>query len=222
VKFRALFKSWSSILSLWKKKKQSLKSSTTSTTLSPGDVVGICIGHSRSEEQGAWSVGGVSEWAFNVRVGALLKRHLYDMGIASIVYDAYEGRSYGSSMRWLSDRMHNDGVTLALELHFNSASPTAEGCEMLYYHNSTSGKKLAGCLQVEVVSEYNSKNRGIKALKRFSRGGGFLVRTKCPAVVCEPFFGSNYSEWNKHATSRNRLAQAYARGVNNFLSKVIA
>ena len=151
--------------------------------MSPGDVVGICIGHSRAGEQGAWGVGGMSEWAFNVRVGALLKRHLYDMGIASIVYDAYEGGSYGSSMRWLSDRMHNDGVTLALELHFNSASPTAEGCEMLYYHNSTQGKRLATMLQREVIVEYNTKNRGIKPMQRFSRGGGFLVNTKSPAVI---------------------------------------
>ena len=133
--------------------------------------------------------------------GALLKKHLYDEGISSILYDEYEGSSYGSAMRWVAHKMAEDKVTVAIELHFNSASPTASGCEMLYYHNSTQGKRLATMLQREVIVEYNTKNRGIKPMQRFSRGGGFLVKTKGPAVICEPFFGSNEREWRMFSTS---------------------
>ncbi len=219
MKFRALFKSWNSILSLLKKKKQSLKSSDTPTTLSPGDIIGICVGHSRPNDSGALSITGVNEWLFNVRVAALLKKHLYDEGISSIVYDEYEGSGYSNAMSWVGRKMEEDKVTAAIELHFNSASPTASGCEMLYYHNSESGRRLASSLQIEVITEYNTKNRGIKPLKRFSRGGGFLVKTKCPAVICEPFFGSNEREWNMFSSSRNLLARTYARGIKNFLSK---
>jgi len=218
VKFRALFKSWNSILSLLKKKKQSLKSSDTPTTLSPGDIVGICVGHSRPNDAGALSVTGVNEWLYNVRLGALLKKHLYEEGVSSILYDEYEGSSYGSAMRWIAHKMAEDKVTVAIELHFNSASPTASGCEMLYYHSSAQGKRLATMLQREVIVEYNTKNRGIKPMQRFSRGGGFLVKTKCPAVICEPFFGSNEREWRMFSTSRSLLARAYARGIKNFLS----
>lgn len=162
---------------------------------------------------------GVNEWLYNVRLGALLKKHLYDEGISSILYDEYEGSSYGSAMRWVARKMAEDKVTVAIELHFNSASPTASGCEMLYYHSSTQGKRLATMLQREVIVEYNTKNRGIKPMQRFSRGGGFLVKTKCPSVICEPFFGSNEREWRMFSTSRSLLARVYARGIKNFLSK---
>ena len=219
MKFLTLFKSWKAILSRLRKRRQSENSSDTSTTLSPGDIVGICVGHSRPNDAGALSVTGVNEWLYNVRLGALLKKNLYDEGVSSILYDEYEGSSYGSAMRWLSNKMAEDNVTVAIELHFNSASPTAEGCEMLYYHNSTQGKRLATMLQREVIVEYNTKNRGIKPMQRFSRGGGFLVKTKCPAVICEPFFGSNEREWRMFSTSRSLLARVYARGIKNFLSK---
>tara|TARA_Y100000996_G_scaffold415483_1_gene410491 strand:+ start:7147 stop:7824 length:678 start_codon:yes stop_codon:yes gene_type:complete len=219
VKFLSLFKSWKSILSRLKKKKPSESSSGMPTSLKPDDVIGICVGHSRPNDAGALSVSGVNEWLYNVRVAALLKQHLNDAGISSLIYDEYEGSTYGSAMRWVSQQMSADGVTVAIELHFNSASPSASGCEMLYYHRSTEGKRLASNLQTSVIVEYNTKNRGIKPMQKFSRGGGFLVKTKCPAVICEPFFGSNEREWSMFSSSRNLLAETYARGIKNFLSK---
>jgi len=218
VKFLTLFKSWKATLLRLLKKRQSGNSSGTSTTLSPGDIVGICVGHSRPADSGALSVGGVNEWLFNVRLAALLKKYLQQKRISSIIYDEYEGSTYTSAMRWISLQMAEDKVTVAIELHFNSATPSASGCEMLYYRDSKRGNRLASSLQREVLAEYNTKDRGIKPTKRFSRGGAFLAKTKCPAVICEPFFGSNEREWRMFSSSRNLLAKSYARGIKNFLS----
>ena len=222
MKFLSLFKSWRNILSRLKKKKPLEDSSNTPTTSKPADLIGICVGHSRPEDSGALSVSGMNEWLYNVRVASLLKKYLNDFGIPSKIYDEYDGASYSSAMRWVAHQMDEDGVTAAIELHFNSASPSAHGCEMLYYHKSASGERLAANLQIEVITEYNTKNRGTKPMQKFSRGGGFLVKTKCPAVICEPFFGSNEREWSMFSSSRNLLAKAYARGIKNFLSKVVA
>ena len=220
--FLTLFKSWKATLLRLLKRRQSENSSDTSTTLRPDNIVGICVGHSRPNDMGASSVTGVPEWTFNVRVAVLVKRQLQRFGIDSIIYDEYHGVTYGSAIKWLAHTLQADGVDMAVELHFNAATESASGCEMLYYHRSASGKKLASHLQREVLSEYSTKNRGIKPLKRFARGGAFLVKTKCPAVICEPFFGTNSRDWEIFSSTRTVLANAYARAIKNFLSEVSA
>ena len=171
---------------------------------------------------GAISVTGVHEWTFNVRVACHLQRCLKNHGIESIIYDEYHGLGYTAAIGWLAQTLKADGVNLAIELHFNAASASASGCEMLYYHRSASGKRLAALLQREVLREYDIQDRGIKPTKRFSRGGAFLVKTKCVAVLCEPFFGTNARDWEKFYPTRTVLAEAYARGIKTFLSEVSA
>jgi len=180
------------------------------------------VGHSRPRDMGASSVSGVPEWTYNVRVAALVKKYLHGHGIDSIIYDEYHGNAYTSAMKWLAHTLKVDGVTVAVEFHFNAATASAEGCEMLYYHRSAPGKRLAGLLQREVLTEYDTTDRGIKPLKKFARGGAFLVKTKCPAVICEPFFGTNEREWEIFRSSRTQLARAYASGIKTFLSEVSA
>jgi len=171
---------------------------------------------------GARSISGVPEWTYNVRVAVHVRRLLLRYGIESKIYDEYHGQGYTAAMTWLAHTLKADGIDLAIELHFNAATESAAGCEMLYYQGSASGKKLASCLQKEVLNEYDTTDRGIKPLKRFSRGGAFLVKTKCPAVICEPFFGTNEREWEIFRSSRTQLARAYASGIKTFLSEVPA
>ena len=222
MKFLILLRNWKDTLLRLLKRIHSQNSSDTSTTSKPANLVGICVGHSRPDDMGALSVTGVNEWMFNVRVAFHVQRYLEKRGIKSIIYDEYHGIGYTASIKWLAQTLKADGVTLAIELHFNAASASAQGCEMLYYHRSASGKRLATSLQREVLREYDTKDRGIKPLKRFSRGGAFLVNTKCVAVLCEPFFGTNPRDWEKFSTTRTVLAEAYARGIKTFLSEVSA
>lgn len=170
---------------------------------------------------GARSISGVPEWTFNVRVAVHIRRLLLRYGIESKIYDEYHGQGYTAAMTWLAHTLKADGVELAIELHFNAyGEESASGCEMLYYQGSASGKRLAACLQKEVLSTYTTKDRGIKPVKRFSRGGAFLLKTKCVAVLCEPFFGTNSRDWEIFSSTRTILAEAYARGIKNFLSEV--
>ncbi len=180
--------------------------------------MGVCVGHSRENDMGATSVEEIAEWTFNVRIASLIKRYLEKDGIKARVYDHYHGKTYTSSMKWLAKTLDVDGVTLAVELHFNAATPTASGSEMLYHHLSRKGKRLASCVQTSILNTYDTTDRGVKPLNRFSRGGGFVTYTKCPAIVCEPFFGTSEKDWKKFSTPRTRLAHAYADGIKDFLS----
>ena len=149
----------------------------------------------------------------------MTKGHLADAGIVSNVYAVYPRSSYGGAMAWLARQLRTDGATAAVELHFNSAHPAAKGYEYLHWSTSTRGKALAAAIHAahKAVMGDNQADRGVKGKGRGSRGSGFLRATHCPAVIAEPFFGSNPAEWADWGDSQERLAQIYAAGIRGWL-----
>ena len=181
-------------------------------------TVAICVGHSRTGDSGAVSVGGMPEWSYNSIVADLLMRKVGEAGHRARVYKLYEGRSYGAAMRWIGKRLRQDGADIALEIHFNAAGESAEGFEYLHWYSSRNGKRLARCLgDAHRNAGTGQKNRGLKPIRPEDRGGGFLRRTHCPAVITEPFFGSNPGEWGKFATAQEKVAEIYASGLTKYL-----
>lgn len=41
--------------------------------------------------------------------------------------------------------------------------------------------------------------------------------THCPAVICEPFFGTNHGDWLTAKAKQARIAKAMAEGIMEFL-----
>ncbi len=181
--------------------------------------IGICVGHSRDGDQGASSVGKVTEWYYNWSVARHFRDKLEEYGLKSIIIDKYEGKTYTSAIKWLARELKTRDIDLAVELHFNAASPNASGSEVLYWHNSKKGKRLAGCIQQAILEAFpDSKDRGSKGKEKGARGSFFLRVTHCPAVLVEPFFGSSVKDWETFKSSQQQLGYAYADAVNNFLS----
>ena len=180
--------------------------------------VAICVGHSRNGDKGAQSMGGVSEWDWNSTVASMLKTELDDSGIECFIVDHYEGGTYGAAMTWAGDHLRSKGATLAIELHFNAASSSAKGYEYLYWHSSKEGQKLADSF-ISAQKNLNtpSPSRGAKPADGGDRGSGFLSKTPCPAIICEPFFGSNADEWGYWADRAGTLADVYANAIINHL-----
>lgn len=185
-------------------------------------TVAICVGHSRKGDEGAVSVDGTTEWDYNYRVAMTLADTLRELGcFEPIAYVVYPRKSYGAAIRWLADRLRSDGAEIAVELHFNAASPSAHGYEYLHWRHSRKGRLLAQSLLDAQSSEYpSSHNRGLKPKDRGDRGATFLRLTHCPAVICEPFFGSNETEWRLHADEQGRLAMCYADGIARYFSRI--
>ena len=186
--------------------------------------IGLCVGHSRLGDQGAYTTGDniLSEWDFNRdmvrRVGHLLSNeHGWAIGDDYVIYDHYPARSYSGAISYIARKMQEDGVTAAIELHFNSATPAARGHEWLYWPTSRGGQQLATALRDSMERSYpDMKSRGIKARGPRQRGSAFLRKTHCPAVIAEPFFGSNEKEWHMINDSRDKLAGVYAHALTNF------
>lgn len=180
-------------------------------------VIGVCIGHSRSGDSGAVNTNGVSEHTFNKEVGHAAADILRKKGHTVHVVDKYNGGSYSSAICWLSDHLAKLGVTVAVELHFNSAGPFAEGHEWLHWFRSTKGQRLASCFNESFKQAFpDAKVRGVKPADKEDRGSLFLRVTRCPAIILEPFFGSNKKETELYTNNKQKLAAVYADALEDY------
>lgn len=181
------------------------------------EIIALCVGHSRSGDNGAVSVDGTSEWTYNSDLAVLVQAELKSLGVKSFIIKKYEGSGYAAAMNWAAGEVKRRGGTLACELHFNAASsPVARGHEWLYYHSSPRGKAVAASLSKafsEKIGAQNIPSRGIKPKRSGDRGALFLQKTHCPAVICEPFFGSNLKDWDFAVKNKPLVAAAIARGI---------
>ena len=180
-------------------------------------MIAICVGHSRKisgrYDGGAYSVPlKINERDFNLKVASELHDKLAARSIRSKIIDQYGGNGYGSAMNDVSKQVKEIGASLAIELHFNSASPEATGHEWLYWHTSEIGQKIAGKFDSEFSKVFPAmKKRGLKAITKKDRGGKFLELTHCPALILEPFFGSSVLDCAR--INVKGIAEAYAKAI---------
>lgn len=181
--------------------------------------IAICIGHSRlvngRPEGGAVSHDGKSsEHTYNLPLAILIRQEIQKLGFRAIVISKYDGAGYGSAQRWLAAQLKAEGVSLAIELHFNSSDdPAGNGHEWLYWGTSTRGRNLADKINQAVTAAVPGiRPRGLKPKNSADRGAEFLKGTHCPAVICEPGFGSNVRDWQQLQDHRSELARAIAAG----------
>ena len=181
--------------------------------------IGIFVGHSRQikgkRDGGAVSVDGTSEWQYNQELASILEDDLRDLGHKTFVWDHYEGGTYSTAMMWVAKQAKAWGADLAIELHFNAASPNANGHEWLYWHTSDAGFLLCKTLERGFKTHFPELvSRGVKARNMQHRGAQFLRRTHCPAIIAEPFFGTSESDWQVAIEQREIIAQEIANAID--------
>lgn len=181
-------------------------------------MIAICIGHSRKisgrYDGGAYSEHlKINERDFNLKVATKLLASLTRKGIPSMLFDDYKGNGYGTAMMDVASQVRKAQATIAIELHFNSATPSATGHEWLYWHKSLKGNCIAKNFESAFKKMFPSiRSRGIKPIGKMDRGGKFLELTHCPAVILEPFFGSNKEDCAK--ISIDELVSAYTNAID--------
>lgn len=181
--------------------------------------IAICVGHSRKIkgrfEGGAVSVGGVSERDYNLVLAEMIAENLSARGAEVKIISEYEGGGYTSAMTWLAKVVGEWKADAAVELHFNAAdSKSAKGHEWLYWGKSERSKQLATEINYEFEHEVEAlKPRGIKPLDSRSRGALFCRLLPCPAVIAEPFFGTNKADWQIAEVQKSDIADCIAYGI---------
>tara|TARA_S200002703_G_scaffold28966_1_gene24772 strand:+ start:305 stop:859 length:555 start_codon:yes stop_codon:yes gene_type:complete len=174
-------------------------------------MIAICVGHSRPNDSGAASVTGVTEWDYNSQLADMIGKRL---SVSHKIYSTYKGTNYWSAMKWLAKTIRNDGAEAAIELHFNAATPKATGHEWLYWKTSEKGRLFARALRDSFEDCFPQlRSRGIKEKGKGSRGAGFLRLTHCPAVIAEPFFGSNTEDFDLALKNMEGIATSIASGL---------
>jgi N-acetylmuramoyl-L-alanine amidase len=174
-------------------------------------MIALCVGHSRPNDSGASSVTGVSEWDYNSELAEMIGDKLRQ---PHKIYSTYQGNGYVSAMRWLARKLDEDRVDVAVELHFNAASPKATGHEWLYWNTSEKGRLLARSIRDSFEDSFPLlTSRGIKGRQKGSRGAMFLRATSMPACIAEPFFGTNEEDWELALKHKEGVADAIAGGL---------
>jgi N-acetylmuramoyl-L-alanine amidase len=84
----------------------------------------------------------------------------------------------------------------------------------LYWKTSEKGRLFARALRDSFEDCFPQlRSRGIKEKGKGSRGAGFLRLTHCPAVIAEPFFGSNEEDFDLALKSMEGMATSIASGI---------
>ena len=191
----------------------------------------IQAGHTKGT--GAVGFGGYKEHYFNTRVVEQMVLLAPKMGINLLVTHRDPSLGYGAGVRKTAKAIKKFQADLCLELHFNAASPSARGCEILYFWGSRRSKHAARCmagsldfmmqdLDVPMRGKSGARSlwyRSANKEKAYSgRGGYYVYKTPCPALILEPFFGSNKHEMTVFSDPKNikRLAWNYLIGALNF------
>jgi N-acetylmuramoyl-L-alanine amidase len=78
---------------------------------------------------------------------------------------------------------------------------------------STGSLRLARAVQKQVVSLLRVQDRGVIVRGPQDRGGESLFAGRAPAILTEPFFGSNREDLARVTGAEDDLADAYLRGA---------
>lgn len=118
------------------------------------------------------------------------------------------------SLQGRVDFAHRRAADIFFSVHINSFRSTSAGTETFYY--SGKSKALAGEVQKELIKATGLRNRGISSARFF-----VIRKTRMPSVLTETAFISNPREEKLlvNAGFRDRVAQAMARGITNYVRR---
>lgn len=106
---------------------------------------------------------------------------------------------YSKEMAEVVNTLEKNNFDLAIELHFNATTNhNQHGNTVLYWHKSREGKKLAELFQEIMTSYTEVKKLDLIPINSLKQNGAYgIVKSKCPYILLEPFFGDNKIDTDK-------------------------
>ena len=153
---------------------------------------GVVVGHNSSKPGAVRKDTGESEYKFNSRIARLMAEYAKAVypGMEVKIFYRDPGMGYSREIKEVYAATDRWGADLTSELHFNSfANEDAKGSEVLT-SGTASSFKFAQITQRELVSRFGQLDRGVKT-RATGRGSASLISGRAPAILPEPFFGSN-------------------------------
>ncbi|MGB5819453.1 MAG: N-acetylmuramoyl-L-alanine amidase [Saonia sp.] len=180
--------------------------------------IAVVVGHNR-RWQGAQAIAPInkSEFDFNSDLARIMMTDSVNYTLEiRVFYREYLG-SYSKEIQKVYGQVDAWGADYSMELHFNSAVFTAAGSEV-FSSGSQGSLQFARLAQKELVALFNrsgKNDRGVKIRRKGSRGYLSLVSGKAPAILVEPFFGSNRGDVQQiHSLGLQKLGEAYLKAMD--------
>ncbi|MCI8308093.1 MAG: N-acetylmuramoyl-L-alanine amidase [Lachnospiraceae bacterium] len=176
--------------------------------------IALTVGHSRLINGSYTSAdgreyGGCIEYKwcknFSKQLAAQLKKNGHS--VDTIICPEKKFTSSKQEKPHKLEIINSGNYDLVVELHLNAASPSANGCEVLYI--SDKGKRYASAIQNQLAGIF--RDRGI--VKRNDLY--MLNKTTPPAILIETFFCTNKNDYKKAKglTKRRKIAKLIAAGI---------
>jgi len=179
------------------------------------------VGH-EAVSPGASSVAPLkmSEYSFNKQVSQLCYVFARDLGFDARVF--FRDRIGISGAAKLVNEWAPD---CCIELHFNSATPAAYGTVCLYDLDPKESKDFAEFVQRRVCEVFKRTGKGdrkTKLLEPGDRGHYNLLSYKVPAIIVEPFFGSNSKDCELAWSNVTNYARGLVRSCIDFVDSKLS
>lgn len=172
-------------------------------------TVALIIGHKPKSPGACNDAAELCEYQFNEPLAEDIKAIL-DVDTTIVKRDTYEG---------LPDQVNGTSADIAVSMHANAGPGPASGTEVLHWHSSVEGRRLAAKLQAQILEALGLADRGTRPKQFGDRGGHLLGHTSMPCVIAEPFFIDNDSDLRVAQNRRGDLKRAYARGIQNYIER---
>ena len=139
--------------------------------------------------------------------------------LAKVGYEALFVQN--DDLNTICDISNGFNADVFVSVHCNSSeSPEAHGAETFYWHTSREGKKLANCVQNQLISTFDLTDRGLKQCIPGTPTNFCVVReTDAVACLAELAFISNPTEEDLLNNNIEKWAHAIARGVSDYFAK---
>lgn len=173
--------------------------------------IAIVVGHNERSQGAVRVLDGRTEYDWNGEMAEYI--HSLDPSNTKVFYRTPQG-GYSAEIDRVYSEVDEWGADCSVELHFNGvANSSVRGCETL--SSGTRGSRtLAKKVQSGMLKALPTRDRGVKNLSRGDRGGRSLWAGKAPAIMTEPYFGSNrkdcqIADSNFKQLAKNILAACY-------------
>ena len=164
----------------------------------------LVIGHKKRSPGTKNAKANLTEFDFNEDLALRIERKIERTDIQ---------RVYRRTYKELPDDINALNPDFIVSLHCNAFNGEVSGTEVLYYHKSQKGKKMAEILLSHLVDHLKLPDRGIKPKTAEDRGGYLLRYTNAPCVIAEPFFIDNDNDLARAQEDMDGLVGAYAAAI---------
>ena len=156
---------------------------------------------------------GLKERDVALFIGNRVETYLQAVGYETKLFQ-YDGLQAicNEANKWQAD--------LFVSIHCNAFSGKANGTETIYYEHSKNGKRLANCIQRQIVFSLGTVDRGVKS--KISDGYDAYVTkyTDMPVVLVETAFIDNPNDARLLVDREDDFARAIARGVTDYFAQL--